>query len=73
MKSFIWHETKVVAPPIDKVVLGWWGQNSMHSVVRRFTCRYQPDRWHAPGYWIGEERTEPKFWAEPPDSPMLSS
>jgi len=59
-----WYETAHIAPPIGLVVLGWWDEFSISTVVRSFNTR-----WRYPG-WESEVRNAPLFWAELPESPI---
>jgi hypothetical protein len=61
----LWHETAAVAPLVGRTVLGWWTPLCLATVVRRFG-----DRWHAPGYTVGEQRAPPLYWTDLPEPPL---
>jgi len=62
----LWHETAHIAPPIGKVVLGWWEEEFLSAVVRSFNTHWRVSGWES-------EVREPLFWAELPESPMPSN
>ncbi len=68
MNTLRWQETAHIPPPVGLVVLGWWDEFSISTVVRR-----SESKWTSPGYWGGEARAKPLFWAALPDPPMPPS
>lgn len=61
-----WIRTVERPPPEHQVVLGWWADYAIATVVRRGS------EFFAPGYPRAEVHSVPLFWSYLPDPPRMA-
>lgn len=55
-------------PPVHEIVLGWWADMAIATVVRESS-----GEWRTPGYRVSERRAVPLFWMPLPERPRVES
>lgn len=60
-----WISTHEQLPEEGRVVLGWWAEYAIGTVIRH------GKDWNATAYRFSEYRSVPLFWAHLPERPVV--